>query len=326
MSVLKQLVRAITKFSIAFDQQISALPVLGQIFSSKWNIIQGNLNDGFALLNKAGSHNIPSQIALTDIKGKNCLRLTSASGQIRKLRLPAAAAPDPDSAIALSLDTLSPIAPEDTAFAIQSTSDIDSNGDFTVSVALSSKARIKQLTDTISQLGLRISAVDVADPEHLLADPKINLITGRAARTGFGPTRSLSVLCSALLLIAFGLNIWITQQLEPQLEQYRGKNQPAEFASARLQQANWQKRLSISETWSAVTLALPDSAWATSITIDQNQLRLAGSAINAAALVNALESSPALSQVRLAAASIQEDDGRESFDLQANIAAKEDPS
>jgi len=326
MSALKQLTRIMLKLSKSFDQQIAGLPLIGQLFSPKWNIIQSNIDDGFSLLNENGTQNIPNQVAANKIKGKVCLRLTSANGQIRNSRLPAAAASDPISAIALNLDTLSPIPPSDTAFAIQSTSDVDQNGDFTVSVALSSKTKIAQLVEKTAKLGLNVSCIDVANPKHLFDDPTIDLITGKAAKTGVGPTQALGGFCAAILVASFALNIWITQQLEPQLQQYNNQNQSAEFATARLQQADWQKRLSISKSWNVVTMALPDSAWTEAISIDQNQLKLSGKAVNAAALVNSLESSPAVSQVRLAAASIQEDDGRESFDLQAILAAKKDPS
>jgi hypothetical protein len=326
MSALKQLVHAITGFSRAFDQQIAEVPLLGQLFSPKWNIIQGNLNDGFALLSENRLQSIPQQISPKDIKGPNCLRLSTKDGQIRNLQLPAAAAPDPVSAVSLTLDTLSPIAPEDTAFAIQSTTKTTKNSDFSVSIALSSKTRIKQFLDKANEAGLRLSAIDICNPLQPLVNPEINLITGKNADTGFSPTQVWGVSCAGLLIIALALNLWTTTKLEPQLEQYQALNQPAGLSSAMAQQVDWQKRISVSRVWNAVTLALLDSAWAQSMVIDKDQLRLSGKAINAAALVNALESSPVISQVRLAAASVQEDDGSESFDLQAKISAKDNPS
>ena len=173
---------------------------------------------------------------------------------------------------------------------------------------------------------MRLSAIDICDPRQPLADPTINLITGKNADIGFRPTQVWAISCAGLLIIAFALNLWTTAKLEPQLKQYQALSQPAGLSSAMAQQTDWQKRISISKVWNAVTLALPDSAWTQSMTIDKDQLRLSGKAINAAALVNALETSPAISQVRLAAASVQEDDGSESFDLQANISAKDNPS
>lgn len=327
MNAVQQLIQTIAKLSRAFDQQVSALPVLGPLFLPKWHLIQSDHNGEFALITKDGLLKIPQQIPAKQIKGRNCLRLVGIQGQLRKIRLPEAAIHDPVSAVRLALDTVSPIAPEDTAFAVQSTTAADDKGMFEAKIALASKRKINQLVQQGADLGIVFAAIDVFDSEQQqFEEPVVNLITGQPTFARFGPTRLLASICGLALALALALNLWATWQLEPKQARLQAQAKPAGFAIASLHKADREQRLSIIETWNAVTIALPDNAWVESMSIDGNQLRLAGHASNAATLINALESSPALSQAGFAAASVQEEGGRESFDIQAIISVSEAPS
>jgi len=321
MSALQQIRQFVALLRQEFDQQIAQLPVLGRLFASKWNIIYCDKPSGFSLLTKDGAKRIPQQVEAVKIKGRNCLRLAPNIGQLRTVRLPNAALSDPTSAIRLSLDTLSPIAPDDTAFAVQSVSEIEGSVMFDCVIALTSKSRLGELLQSGQELGLQFAAIDVTDSDQSMNDPIIDLATGQRATTAMSPSGVLAVICAVLLSSALLLNFWVVGKLNPEQEALRAQVSPSDFSMARLQRTERQKRLSITETWSAVSTALPDSAWAESLLIDKQQLRLAGHARNAAELVGALEANPALSDVGLAAASIQETEGEESFDLQATIQA-----
>jgi hypothetical protein len=325
MSVLPTMPRFVRQLMRAFDAQVAAMPGIGGLFTSKWNIIHGDFSDGFALVTEEGVQEIPHRISPKELKGRNCLRLGARIGQIRHLHLPAAAANDPAAAVALNLDSLSPIPAEDTLFALQSVTSSDAAEQINVEVALASRSKVQQLLTQAKQHGLSFAAVDVIEADHLLRDPKIDLLSGEAARAGVSPTRVWMLICAALLLAAAGLHGWANWQLEPQETALRAESRPIGFAIAREQKQARSARLSISQTWAAVTTALPDTAWAEHMTVDGQELRLAGHAENAAALVSQLEESPAFSGVRLAAASVQEEEGRESFDLLATISAGDAP-
>ncbi|MBL4594970.1 MAG: PilN domain-containing protein [Robiginitomaculum sp.] len=320
MNAKQRIIQLADDLGRAFDQQIAAIPVIGSLFLPKWNIIHTDRNAEFSLMTNAGSQDISPSFSLKDIKGRTCLRLGSGMGQLRSIRLPQAANRDPSSAVALNLDTLSPMDPDDTAFCVQSITPIAASDQINVQVALASKTTLQALLSKAKALGLNIAAIDVADPDNATADPQINLIKGQPARAGLRPSMVLAGFYAVMLTCALALNLWASWQLEPQSEQLARQNQPLGFTNARLQRSDRQARLSVTQTWAVVSEALPDTAWANRFTIDRDKLRLGGHAANAAGLVNRLEASPFLSDVRLAAASVQETDGRESFDVLATIA------
>ncbi len=305
----------------AFDQQIMALPSVGPLFQSHWKVIHGDPIDGFALVTADGLQDIPHRVSADTITGRSVLRLGSSIGQLRSITLPSAAAEDPAAAVQLQMDTLSPFAPDDTAFAIQSMDEDQSGKQIVVKIALTSKTRMGELLDQAQQLGLDIKAVDVIDPEDLLSDPLVDLTTGQAIRPAISPSTILGVCCTAVLVASLGLHLWANEQLEPRLAQMTTETRPIDTETARQQQLARANRLSVMETWEAVTRTLPDTAWAETLVIENSQVRLAGHTTNAAALVSQFEASPALFNVRLAAASVQEEQGRESFDLIAQISA-----
>ncbi len=321
MSALQQIRHLLSQLRRAFDQQIAQLPVLGSLFSSSWNIIVCDRNDGYLLVTRQGTKQIPQQIAPDHIKGRNCLRLGAGIGQLRSIRLPNAALNDPTSAVRLSLDTLSPLAPEETAFAVQSTTPIEGTDMFEAQIALTSKSKMEELLRNGQSLGLKFAAIDVGNPQVLDTDPVIDLVSGQAATARISPSGVLTLTCAALLIMALAFNFWAVWKLGPEQKRLSEQVSPAEFNLANLQKTERLQRFTITEIWSAVSKALPDSAWAESLVIDKQQLRLAGHASNAAELVGFLEASPVLSDVALAAASVQESDGSESFDLQASILA-----
>ncbi|VAV90545.1 hypothetical protein MNBD_ALPHA06-2221 [hydrothermal vent metagenome] len=321
MSLWQQLVRFADDLGRAFDQQVSNLPGVGPLFSSKWNLVRSDLSGGFTLLRAEGSQQIPGQVAASSITGRTCLRLATGLGQLRDVRLPEAAANDPASAIALMLDTLSPIAPEDIAYCIQAVTPLPETGQINVQVALTSKTRLAEVVAKAKATGLRVDAVDISNAKTLLASPLVDLASGKPARQGMRPAFLLVGLCGLLLSAALVLNGWASWQLEPQSAQLVRQTIPAGFSLAKTQRDERLARLSVTQTWDQVTQSLPDSAWADSLSIDKTTLRLAGHAQNAAALVSALEASSALQEVRLAAASVQEENNQESFDLQATIRA-----
>ncbi|PHR59683.1 MAG: hypothetical protein COA47_09295 [Robiginitomaculum sp.] len=322
MSATQKIIQAGRNLIRAFDQQIIALPGVGSLFQSRWNIIHGDPIDGFALVTADGLQDIPHRVSTKSITGRVVLRLGASIGQLRSITLPAAAAEDPTAAVQLQMDTLSPFAPNDTAFAIQSITEDMSGKQIEVQIALTSKSRMGDLLAQAKQLGLNIKAVDVTDPEDLLGDPLVDLTIGQAVRPAIGPTTILGICCALMLVASIGLHLWANRQLEPRLAQMTAQTQPINTKTARQQQLARAGRLSVMETWDAITRALPDTAWAETLSIENQQVRLAGHSTNAALLVSQLEASPALFDVRLAAASVQEEMGRESFDLVAQIRAR----
>ncbi len=326
MNAWQQILRSARQLIRAFDQQITQLPGLGSLFVSKWNIIHGDMETGFSVLGKDGTAQHLDLVSAAKIRGQNCLRLGPKNGQIRRVPLPGAAITDPTSAIALNLDALSPLPAADTLFAIQQISPINKQDQIEVELALASKTRVEHILAKAHELGLRISAIDIRDSKHPLRDPVIDLLRGGPTRQKRTPSALLAAVCGIFLVLAAGLHIWAAVKLEPQQAQLTAQTTPAGVSIATQQRTDRAARLSVMEIWDTVTKVLPDDAWAEHLSIDQGQLRLAGHANNAAALINAFEAEPAFSGVRLAAASVQEDDGRESFDLVAIISPAKAPS
>lgn len=306
-------------FMAALDAQMTALPGIGRLFARKWQILNYSSADGFALFSEAGVQNIPAEYGAADLSRNICLRLGPGQGQVRSLSLPRAAAGNLREAVRLSLETISPMPVEDTAFAIVETSRSDDGEQMVVSVAMASKARLLRMESRAQEAGISLGCIDVLDTRDSLAAPEYDLRRGHAPTRGISPSMLTVVLCALMLIAAGILHGMAHFDLQPKWQAIAAKYGPQAPQASQMQRDAWQAQVPFVKAWAEITRLLPDQAWADSLQMQGNVVRISGHAVNSAALVPLLEASPMLFNVHFTAASVQGDDGNESFEIEAQL-------
>lgn len=307
----------LAEFMSALDAQMADLPGIGRLFARDWQILSFGAADGFSLFNADGVQDIPSDARAENLSQHTCLRLGPGQGQVRSLQLPRAAAGSLREAVRLSLETISPMPVEDTAFAIVDSTQSPDGEQVVVSVALASKARLARMQARAHEAGIKLGCIDVLDPRDSQASPRYDLRSGLSPANGLRPSALVAGLCVLMLLGAGALQAWAHFDLQPKWQELAAATGAQAPQASQMQKDAWQAQMPFVQAWSTITRLLPDTAWADSLHMQGNVIRISGHAVNSAAIVPLLEASPLLSNVRFVAASVQEDDGKESFEIEA---------
>lgn len=306
-------------FTSALDSQMAELPGIGRLFARNWQILTYGPAEGFSLLDEEGVREIAAEYGAGNLTRHTCLRLGPGQGQVRSLSLPRAASGNLREAVRLSLETISPMPVEDTAFAIVDTARSDTGENVIVSVAVASKARLQRMEIRAQEAGVALGCVDVLDPTDSLATPRYDLRSGHSPAQGMRPSILLAALC-ALMLVGAGLLHGLARfDLQPKWQALAASSSAQAPKASQMQRQARQEQTPFVQVWAEITRLLPDTAFADSLQMQGNVVRISGHADNAAALVPLLGASPMLTNVRFAAASVQGDDGRESFEIEAQV-------
>ncbi|PHS24165.1 MAG: hypothetical protein COA85_08685 [Robiginitomaculum sp.] len=303
-------------WSRRFDEGMAQMPGLGAWFRPNWDIIIVNRDGQYGLVDDNGELRPLGKEQLQSLaKHKRiCLRLGEGLGQQRTITLPLAARHDPTATIALSMKQYFPFPEEDTAFAVHGSGKNDGANQCHFPVSFARRSIIEDILHHAAAVGIVPKVVDALgdDPR----DPvNADLVSGEKAGGGKSAAKLVLGFCVVLITIAVSINIWSSLTLEPTASALIDQRRPDGTDQAMLQKQAKTQAPSVLNIWQATTRALPDDAYAEYMIYEKGRLRLAGKAKDAAMLVNAIESQKIFRETSFAAASLKEEDGKESFDL-----------
>ncbi len=308
------------QWSRRFDEGMAQVPGLGAWFRPNWDIIVVNRDGQYALVDDTGALRPLDETQLQQLaKHKRiCLRLGEGLGQQRTITLPLAARHDPTATIALSMKQYFPFPEEDTAFAVHGSGQMDGANQCQFPVSFARRSIIEEILRHAAAVGIVPKVVDALgeDPR----DPvNADLVSGEKAGGGKSAAKLVLGLCAVLIAIAVSINIWSSLTLAPTAAALLDQRRPDGTDQAMLQKQAKAQAPSVLNIWKAATKALPDDAYAEYMIYEKGRLRLAGKAKDAAMLVSAIESQKIFRETSFAAASLKEEDGKESFDLTTTV-------
>ncbi len=307
-------------WSSHFNEGLSQIPGIGNWFRTDWVILIAHRDGHHSVPNLQGGQSILSEEQLRHFPTNKrlCLRLGEGLGQQRDIALPAAARHDPAAMIALSLKQYFPFPEEDTTFAVHGIAPKSAPEKNIFRVSFARRSQMENALREVQNYGINPKAVDAlgVDPlEPVSAD----LASGTKAVNAISASKVLVGALVFLVFIATIINMCSSLYLAPQAAQIEVRTRP-EATDQAVQQSQAKATVpSVLDLWKAVTMALPDDAYAQYLLYEKGKLRLAGKATDAAMLVNAIEQQGMFSDTTFAAASVKEDDGKESFDLITNV-------
>ena len=320
MSLTSTITEVWRQWASQFDEAVSTLPAIGAWFRPKWTSVILDRDGQFFQADAHGTLHALSEDQLRQLATHKrlCLRLGQGLGQQRSITLPQAARNDPAATIALSLKQYFPFPEDDTAFAVHGNGEADDANQWRFVVSFARKSVIEEAMDHAASLGLSPKVVDALGDDPL-AEVSADLLSGGKAGGGKSASKTLLALCALFILIAVAINGWAALTLAPTAAQLDARAKPGGTDQARLQKQAKDSSPAILDIWQAATNALPDNAYAEYMTYENGRLRIAGKADDADMLVNAIESESIFSGTSFAAASLKEDDGKESFDLTTRV-------
>ena len=265
------------------------------------------------------------------------LRLPRDACLVRSLRFPVAVRDQLGRMLALDLERATPLKANDVLFGWTVTpAPGDGGKELMVEQVVAKRSAIEAAVAEAGGAGYEIEFIDGVRDGGISYG--VNLLDSQTdAGAGTARGGALRSLLAVVLLILAGLGAWLfiarqqsaLDSVDRQVEAARtavakaskGAGQ-AGGASKRLSEL-WALRdsrpLAIA-VWNEVTRLLPDTAFATDLTIDGKALALSGAAQSAASLIGVLRASPLFSEVSLASPVIYDDAlGLERFDIRATI-------
>jgi Fimbrial assembly protein (PilN) len=320
MSISSTIAGLWAQWARRFDEGMAQVPGLGAWFRPHWDIIIANRDGQFAQLDEYGEWRALGEEQLQSLaKHKRiCLRLGEGLGQRRTITLPLAARHDPAATIALSMKQYFPFPEDDTAFAVHGSGQLDGSHQCQFPVSFARRSIIEDILRHMADIGIVPKVVDALgdDPR----DPvNADLVSGEKAGGGKSAAKLVLGFCVVLIAIAVSINIWSSLALAPTASALQGQRRPGGTDQAMLQKQAKSQAPSVLNIWKAATTALPDDAYAEYMIYEKGHLRLAGKAKDAAMLVNTIESQKVFRETSFAAASLKEEDGKESFDLTTTV-------
>ncbi|PHS23609.1 MAG: hypothetical protein COA84_10825 [Robiginitomaculum sp.] len=326
MSITSTITDIWRQWASQFDEGISYIPVIGAWFRPKWTSVILDRDGQFSQADGHGTLQALSEDQVRQLAQKKrlCLRLGQGLGKQRIITLPQAARNDPAATIALSLKQYFPFPEDDTAFAVHGSGKMDEANQWRFAVSFARKSIIEEAMSHAASLGLSPKVVDALG-DNPLAEVNADLLSGGKAGGGKSASKILFALCALFILMAMVINGWTALTLAPTAAQLDALAKPGGTDQARLQKQAKDTAPAILDIWQAATDALPDNAYAEYLTYENGRLRIAGKADDAAMLVNAIESQSIFSGTSFAAASLKEDDGKESFDLTTRVQKRTRP-
>ncbi len=320
MSLFSPLYEAWARWAHPFDQAMGKVPVLGGWFAPRWSILIVHRDGRFCVPDGDQGQRVLLDDELRQFaQNKRInLRLGTGLGQQRDIALPHAARHKPAAMIALSLSQYFPFPEDDTAFAVHGPVGPDKDQQSLFRVSFARRSHINEVLQRAAGFGISPLAVDALgdDPSQAVS---ADLRTGGKAGGGKSASQILVGLCASLLVLAASLGLWSALSLSPKADRLNHKVQPVATDQAAMQKQAKASTPSMLAIWQAATRALPDTAYAQYLLYEKGQLRISGKADNAAQLVSAIESQPIFTGTTFAAASLKEDDGKESFDLTTRV-------
>lgn len=326
MSPFKAITDIWSRWTHSFDEGVADIPVLGGWFRPNWAILIVHRDGSFSVPDIHGGQTIlnDEQVRQFGRQKRICLRLGDGLGQQSDIVLPNAARHDPTSMIALSMSQYFPFPVNDTAFTVHGQAEPEGANQCRFRVSFCRRSLMEKTRQAVAAYGIAPKAIDALGAN---ASAMVNADLMSGAKAGGGKSASMLLVGVSVALVAITLSIgaWSMFVLAPQVAGLQDRRLDSGTDQALLQKRAKALAPSVLEIWKAATLALPDDAYAEYLLYEKGQLRIAGKAGNAAMLVSAIESQGMFSGTSFAAASLKEEDGKESFDLVTQVQQGERP-
>lgn len=234
---------------------------------------------------------------------------------IRQLTLPLATEENLREALSFQMDRQTPFSVEQVYYDSHVRARDNNNQTLTVELVVTPRTYVDDLLDTLADNGLSPDRISVSDESSggLLS---VNLLpAGRRRKNGLGLSRRRNLLLVIAILVlaaaVFATPVIQKQQvieiLEPQLQQaieearsgteLRQQVEQLAAASEYLRNKK-QSGLLVMRAIDEITRLLPDNTWVNRLDIDTGEIQLQGQSSTSAALIQLLEGSPLLENVR----------------------------
>ena len=325
-SILTQLQTGLSIWREEIDEAAASIPVIGRLFARQWRIL--HIEPGaLRYIDAQGTEcTIPDSQPVDDARdalkgsvpaGPLVVRFAASQGFRRATHFPVAAGPHLVEAARLALPRLSPLAANDTAFAIERREQNPDEPRIDVTIAIVRQANIDAALVRAQALGLTPAAVDLADGDGL-SPPVYDLRPGqRPPGTGRSAFRFGVILVAIFLVIGAGFAIDARMRLSPSLSELETPAQIEASLQAAVVQAQAKSNAS-SATLALADLSrrLPDGAYLTSFAFEDGEVRVSGLAWDAAAALRALDSAPEFNGATFSDATVRdENSGRQRFEI-----------
>ena len=326
--LLDRLTGAWRSWKSEVDAAASEAPLLGEVFARRWRILRVEtgrmtLDDG-----RGGRAELPDhmdagtargEIAALSQAGPVVLRFAPALGFRRPARFPASAKAHLDNAVRLALPRLSPLPADDVAWAVDQSSVTETDGRIETQVALVRRDALEHALARAEAIGLTIAAADL---EGVSADaaPEFDLRPGRR-RPSAGRSALKAGLIAAALLFALAGGLWVDQsfRLQPAAEALapEGADDPRMISAAAHRRA-MRAAPPVSDLLADLSARLPDGAYAQSIEVEGDRVRINLLAWETGSTLQAIEASPEFDNAEFEGAMVRQDgSGRERFTITA---------
>jgi hypothetical protein len=234
--------------------------------------------DGFAWTDADGRTSHLAYGAASGGSGRVVVRLADGFGLIRPLAIPKGA--DPGEAARLNLTRLSPLAVDETVFALGPGRPV--GGEMISAVHIAARADVARIVSAARAAGWTVANVDIEDPSAPDAPVSVNLLG--APSTGRAPAWVLT----GLVLACMAAAAW------------GAFGPPAPGAAARAFAADIAARPSASALLGAAAGALPDDVALTGFSLRGAAVTLEGEANDPASLIDLIDSAGPFQKARLA--------------------------
>ena len=265
------------------------------------------------------------------------LLLPAASGLVRRLALPAAAADRLRDVLSFEIDRQTPFAAADVAYDAR-VAGRRADGQLDVDLVVVPRARLQAQADALGAVAATLAGVDLAGPDGTPLG--VNLLPPAQRRRVADPWGRWNLALAGSAVFALVLGLWqvldnrrdaadaFERELAPRAQQARQvAAQRQELAAIVAGQAFLDRsraaRPTTVEILDELTRRLPDGTWLEKISIEGDQLVVIGLSNEASALVRRLEPSPLWRSPALSGA-LQPDPrtGRDRFSLVAELAVR----
>ena len=273
------------------------------------------------------------------VSGTAVIELTEGRFVSLQIKLPAAARDHLDEVLRNEMDRYTPFNHQQVYFDYRIDPNSTQGNTITVEVVLTPRQPIDQWFDLLESLGLRVTGIEpsiTGDPmaEYLNLGPRDRLRFDRRKRA-FGIACATSFAMALLILGAWlpvGQRLDILQRIETRLEQKRAAANAlvetrqdldvVERAAAKVKEESRTKTPLI-VLWAELTRLLPDGTWLEQLNHKGDHVRVVGYSDNASSLIEILEASELLSDVRFdAPVTIDSKTSREHFRIAATLVAR----
>lgn len=292
-----------------FDEAAAGISLLGKWLAPPWRIYpvgQAELTgDNLQEWSKGG--------------GPVVARLSDDVGLWLDIVLPVGAAPDIRSAAQLALVTASPIPLHEACVAVDLTRVRRISDQLSVPVMVASQSTVTSAAQLVMRHSGRLDAVDIGEAGDDTTPPTMDLRTGALARrSGLTPSATVVYLCAGLIgcgMLGFGAAIWRDASHTP----VSTKAMSAETQLLETLLAERRSGFFVIEAVEAASRALPASAYLTELEINGATMRMQGLTTDLSVVAPALESDPALADVRFVGPLREASGNIRSFDLSLTL-------